>query len=93
MSIPSILVLRYSKSAKYGSCDLLTFHGLNHSFCLSITLSMVRTGRGMCDVKRFHKLLEPVTGQLWSIMTNNDVLDSIFGNHAFHTSYHTLRAQ
>lgn len=69
------------------------FHGQNHSFRLSITLSMVRTGRGMCDVKRFHKLLELVTGDLWSIMTNNDVWDSIFGNHAFHMSDHTLRGE
>lgn len=45
---------------------------------------MVRTGRGMCYVIRFHKLLELVIAELWSIITNNDVWDSIFGNRALH---------
>lgn len=42
---------------------------------------MVRTGRGMFYV---NTLLELVTAKLWSIITKNDVWDSIFGNHALH---------
>lgn len=50
ISMLSILVFRYSKKVEYGSkkFDDKTFH--EPFVYLSITLIMVRTGRGMCDV-------------------------------------------
>lgn len=66
-----------SWSKLFAISDHYSEHGTDWSWCV-------------CDKIRFHKFLELITAELWSIITNFDVCVSVYGNNAFHMRNYKL---